>query len=89
MNSKQIIKTMHELAEKSRELAHRDTHYICTVCNKRWGNETEGSELELSKCDKHQRKLSPAEIHLRGTTVGELNSRERLKEIKNRGHKPA
>ena len=58
--------------------------YICTVCNKRGGPTVEGTEIILSRCEKHKNTLSTAEIYDRGLTVGQYNARERLRQIKNR-----
>lgn len=57
-----------------------DTHFICTVCNKRWGIEKEGSDVELTRCDKHKQTLTSRENTAMGGKY--LTMAERMQKIK-------
>jgi hypothetical protein len=45
---------------------------ICPVCAVRWGGPVFGErEVEIARCEKHQKTLSTAEIYAKGMSVGE------------------
>ncbi len=56
------------------------TCYICTVCNKRWGIESEGSDVELSRCEKHTKTMTSREYAAAGGKY--ITHAERMEKIK-------
>lgn len=61
-----------------------DTHFICTVCNRRWGIETEGADIELTRCEKHKETLTNQEKFAMGYSPGKYDEMM-LRQLKIRG----
>jgi len=53
---------------------------FCSVCSKRWGDDSEGSELQITKCEEHSNTLSAREVLSNGMTAGHYKKRQRAKQ---------
>lgn len=54
---------------------------FCSVCATRWGDDSEGEELEITKCPAHTNTLSAREVLSNGMTAGHYKKRQKAKPI--------